>query len=68
VAECIQTGQVLETLPLTAYKKYSEVFSDDLYDEISLKNCVEKRASAGGTSVKSVEAQIKAVKEFLKNE
>ena len=68
VAECIQTGQVLETLPLTSYKKYSEVFSDDLYDEISLKNCVEKRASAGGTSVKSVEAQIKAVKEFLKNE
>ena len=68
VAECIQTGQVLETLPLAAYKKYSEVFSDDLYDEISLKNCVEKRASTGGTSVKSVEAQIKAVKEFLKNE
>ena len=67
VAECIKNGQVLETLPLEEYKKYSGVFEADLYDEISLKNCVEARASAGGTSVKSVEKQIKAVKEFLKN-
>ena len=66
VAECIEKGLVLETLPLAEYKKYSPLFENDLYDEISLKACVEKRSSAGGTSVKSVEEQIKFVKEYLK--
>ncbi len=65
VAYCIETGQVLETLPLDEYKKYSSVFENDLYAEIDLKTCVEKRISRGGTSVTSVEEQIKYVKEVL---
>ena len=65
VADCIKNNEVLETLPLEAYKKYSEVFEDDLYNEIDLKTCVEKRISEGGTSVSSVIAQIKYVKEVL---
>ena len=68
VAKCIACGEVLETLPLEEYKKFSDVFADDLYGEIDLKNCVAKRVSAGGTSIASVEAQIKTVKEFLQNE
>lgn len=68
VAECIRTGQVLETLPLSEYRKYSDAFENDLYAEIDLQNCVEKRVSAGGTSVASVETQIKIVREYLKNE
>ena len=66
VAECIKKDLVLETLPLEEYKKYSEIFEDDLYNEIDLKTCVEKRISEGGTSVSSVIAQIKYVKEVLK--
>jgi argininosuccinate lyase len=66
VAECMEKGFVLETLPLEEYKKFSPLFDGGLYGDISLKNCVEKRSSAGGTSVKSVEAQIKFVKEQLK--
>ena len=65
VGDCIKNGQVLETLPLSEYKKYSDVFEEDLYNEIDLKTCVEKRISVGGTSVSSVEAQIKYVKEIL---
>lgn len=68
VAECIKTGQVLETLPLSEYRKYSDIFGDDLYAEIDLQNCVKKRVSAGGTSVASVESQIKMIREYLKNE
>ena len=68
VAECIEKNQVLETFPLSEYKKYSEVFEEDLYSEIDLKTCVEKRISEGGTSVKSVEAQIKYAKEVLAND
>ena len=63
VAQCISEGLVLETLPLSEYKKYSELFEEDLYNDIDLLTCVEKRISEGGTSVASVEAQIAYVKE-----
>ena len=65
VAECIASGEILEELPLEKYKKYSELFDNDLYAEIDLVTCVEKRISEGGTSVASVEAQIKYVREKL---
>ena len=68
VAACIASGKVLETLELSEYKKFSDLFCDDLYSEIDLKNCVEKRISAGGTSVSSVEAQISAVRNKLKED
>ena len=66
VAMCIEKGCVLEELTLAQYKEISEMFENDLYNEISLETCVSKRISAGGTGTDSVRAQIKAVKEFLK--
>ena len=65
VAQCIAEGLVLETLPLNEYRKYSELFEEDLYNDIDLLTCVEKRISEGGTSIASVEAQIAYVKEHL---
>ena len=65
VAYCIQNGTVLEELPLETYKTYSELFENDLYNEIDLVTCVEKRISEGGTSTASVLAQIAYVKEML---
>ena len=65
VAKCIQEGTVLENLPLTIYKQFSELFEEDLYNDINLLTCVEKRISQGGTSVASVEAQMKYVKERI---
>ena len=65
VAQCIREGLVLETLPLSEYQKYSDLFAEDLYNDIDLLTCVEKRISEGGTSVSSVEAQIAYVKENL---
>ncbi|MBQ2750121.1 MAG: argininosuccinate lyase [Clostridia bacterium] len=65
VARCIREGKVLETLTLSEYKEYSDLFEEDLYGEIDLLTCVEKRTSKGGTSVKSVEAQIEWVEEQL---
>ena len=58
VALCIQENTVLENLPLETYQSYSSLFEEDLYAEISLKTCVQKRISKGGTSVESVEEQI----------
>ncbi len=62
VGDCIKNGEVLETLKIEEYKKYSPLFEEDLYKEISLETCVEKRISEGGTSPKSVEKQIEYVK------
>ena len=66
VALCIEKNTVLEELPLSTYKEYSPLFDEDLYGEIDLAACVEKRISEGGTSVASVEAQIAYVQEVLK--
>ena len=65
VAKCIAEHTVLEELPLEEYKTFSDLFEEDLYHEIDLTTCVEKRISQGGTSVASVEAQIAYVKEAL---
>ena len=65
VAKCIAEGCVLETLPLETYRQYSDLFGEDLYQDIDLLTCVQKRISEGGTSVQSVEAQIAYVKEQL---
>ena len=66
VAECIEKKTVLDELPFEAYKAHSDMFEEDLYGEIALSTCVEKRISAGGTSVASVEAQIDSVRRNLK--
>lgn len=65
VGDCIKNGKVLETLTLEEYKQYNELFEEDLYNEISLENCMNKRTSEGGTSVASVEAQIKYINSKL---
>ena len=67
VAECIKEGFTLETFPLQKYKAYDELFDTDLYEEIDLRNCVEKRLSDGGTGKASIENQLKYVNDFLDN-
>ena len=65
VAYCIANGKVLETLTIDEYKGFSELFGDDIYNDIDMSVCVEKRISEGGTSVKSVEKQIEFVRSAL---
>ena len=66
VALCIEKNKVLEDLPLDTYKEFSELFEQDLYNEINLTTCVEKRISEGGTSFVSVQKQIDYARECLK--
>ena len=56
---------VLEELPLTLLRQYSERFGEDVYAAIALTNCVTGRTSLGGTCVASVEAQTASVRDFL---
>ncbi len=65
VAHCLASGEVLETLPLEIYRTYSDLFDADLYADINLDTCVQKRISEGGTSPDSVRRQIALVRERL---
>ena len=62
VAKCIEQGKVLETVSLGEYKGFCDLFEEDVYNDIDLMNCMEKRISEGGTSVASVEKQIEFVR------
>lgn len=65
VAECIEKDCVLDNFPLSEYQKHSDLFAEDLYGEISLETCVNKRLSKGGASPQSVREQIAALKKVL---
>ena len=65
VAYCIKEDLVLDTLPIEKYKEFDESFSVDLYNEISLETCVNKRISKGSTGPESVNEQINYLTEFL---
>jgi argininosuccinate lyase len=66
VGECIKKGITLEKMSLEEYKVHSDIFDNDLYNEISLETCVAKRISRGSTGYESVKEQILYVTEFLK--
>ena len=65
VGYCIKNGFVLENLPLSKYKEFDSAFEEDLFEEISLETCVNKRISAGSTGPESVKTQIEFFTEFL---
>ena len=65
VGKCVKEGKTLDELTLDEYKEFSEVFDADLYSEISLETCVEKRISRGSTGYGSVLEQIAYVEEQL---
>ena len=65
VAECIDKGLTLETLPLESYKALPELFTDDVYTAISLDTCVSERKSFGGPAPERVKEQIKNAENAL---
>ena len=58
VAECIEKGLTLETLPLECYRKMTELFTEDVYEAISLETCVKERKSEGGPAPDAVKVQL----------
>ena len=60
--------KTLEELSIDEMKSFSDLFSDDVYDTISLETCVGKRISKGGTALCEVEKQLLSARERLENE
>ncbi|HCJ01514.1 MAG TPA: argininosuccinate lyase [Clostridiales bacterium] len=63
VHDALQKEVTLEEIPLTEYQKISPLFEEDLYEEIALQTCVNKRTSYGGTALSSVKKQIQIARE-----
>lgn len=65
VGKCVKEKITLEDISLDEYKQMCELFDKDLYEEIALETCVNKRNSEGGTSKTQVAKQIEKLTEFL---
>ena len=50
VAYCIENNETLESLQLSEFKQFTDMFEGDIYNAISLETCVKNRAVVGGPS------------------
>jgi len=55
---CLENKKTLNKLSLNEWKKFSPKFDATVYGVLDIKKAVEKRASLGGTSSKSVKKQL----------
>ena len=65
VLYCIDKGISLDDMKLEEYKAISPVFEDDIYDAISMKNCVERRNTIGAPGADAMQAVIEQNKKYL---
>ena len=66
VAMCIESGKTLESLPIEDYQEICPEFDVDVYDAISLENCVDNRTVVGSPAPGNVKAQAERILELLK--
>ncbi len=69
VRYCIDNGKKLDDLSVEEFNKFSPLISDDVYQFIDVRNCVERRSSFGGTSSASTDYQLMiAIQEYMARE
>ena len=61
----IENNKTLDEIDLDIYKDESDLFDEDIYQEIDIIKCVNERKSLGGPAKKEVERQIAFVLEKL---
>ena len=61
----IQNNKILEELSLDEFKKFNPLFEEDVFEEISLETCVEKRKVTGSPSTSAMRETIKINEEWL---
>lgn len=65
VLYCIKKGICISDMSMCELHKFSKVFKEDVYNEISLENCVNQRKVIGGPSSYSVKIQIKELERLI---
>ena len=65
VLKCIEKEIALDDLTLEEFRDESPVFDSDIYEAISMKNCVDKRLTAGAPGKKAMEEEIRESRGYL---
>lgn len=65
VLYCIENNKALEDLSIDEFKKFSDIFNDDVYKAITLEKCVEARRVDGGPSKWYIEKLIGFNEEYI---
>lgn len=68
VLYCIDKNVAIDDLTIEELKEISDVFDVDLYEEISLKTCVEKRLTTGAPGPEKMKNVIEIYHRYLKEE
>lgn len=67
VLTCIEKNCSLDSLPLKEYQKISPVFKGDIYEEISMETCVNKRLTIGAPSKEAMERVMKEYRKYVRD-
>lgn len=67
VLTCIEKNKSIDEMSLEELKAIDNTFDEDVYDAISLKNCVEKRLTIGAPGIDAMKKVIEINKNYLKN-
>ena len=65
VLACIDRGCALDDLSVEEFRSFSDVIEEDIYEAISMKNCVEKRNTTGAPGAQAMAEEIAACRAFL---
>jgi argininosuccinate lyase len=65
VSYCIEKGRALEELTLEEFQKFSPVIEQDIYREIDLMACLERRNLPGGPAPAAVRAALAEAAGYL---
>lgn len=65
VLYCIDKNIALDDMSIEEYKNISPVFDEDIYEAISIKNCVEKRITIGAPGQEAMRKVIEINEQYL---
>lgn len=65
VLACIEKNISLDEMSLEEYQEISPVFKEDIYEAISMKNCVEKRNTIGAPGEAAMKQVLALHKKYL---
>ena len=63
VLTCIDRGISLDELPLEDYRAESPVFSEDIYDAVSMETCIGKRNTVGAPGPEAIREMLRRQEE-----
>ncbi|HAJ74646.1 MAG TPA: argininosuccinate lyase [Lachnospiraceae bacterium] len=65
VLECISRGCAIDDLTPEDFQSFSSAFENDIYEAVSMRNCVEKRNTKGAPGEKAIKEEIELSRKYL---